>query len=473
MKILLLFGNNLFRYQKQILSELSLLDDLEIYAICNNYSAKIPKDSKFIKLINERFPVIKVNPHLFESTAQFIAASKSIKRYEENLIYDYVINFCNLSVFNDLQVKYACVIKLDIDIKNWYSASINKSDYTTINILKSSDNQNFSPFKSMSFTTQIGIYNNRDKAFYYFSYLIKSVFNGNRYPDKGAIKTDYNFFKRINHHIDHLKIIYLRKFSNVHFNWKLAILKNNEPVVITDEINAFWADPFIINHSDNNWIFFEELDHKKKLGKISLINLKENKPFKKEVVLEKPYHLSFPNVFEIGDQYFMMPEESASNNQNIYKAEKFPTQWEHYRTILKNKKVVDPVFILHNQKYWLFFNEIENFEYDNNERLNLYYSDDLFSDHWVSHPQNPIIIDKAKARNAGKIMKENEEYIRVAQDCKDGYGQNISKNRITELSEKIYTEEKLPTTWDFEKYNGFHTINVDGDITVIDLLVKE
>lgn len=473
MRILLVFGENLFHYQRQIIVELSSLKDLEIFVLGCTCKFKIPKDSKFIKLINNKFPLFKKNPHTFESTRQFIENSTTAKEYNQELYYDYVLNFCESNVITNFKIKFGQVLKVPFEIRSWYSASINDSPYTSIRLLISADNKNFVPFKSLSFSTEIGIYNNRDKALYYFSYLVKSVFNESKYPVKEAGKNDYHFLKNWFYHFKLLKIVFLRKFSKVQFNWKLAVLENNVPRIITKEVGAFWADPFIVKEIDHTWVFFEEFDHKIMSGKISVVDLQQNNSLKRETVLEKSYHLSFPNVFKLKENYFMMPEESESGEQNVYKAEQFPYQWEKYKTILHDIKVVDPVFIFSNDRYWLFFNKIEDFEYENNERLYLYSSPDLFSDQWESHPQNPVVIDKTSARNAGKIIKEDDQFIRVSQNCKETYGAHILKNRMTQLSEKIYREEKLISTWHFEDFDGCHTINSEGDMTVIDLLIKE
>ena len=473
MKILIVLGQNLYDYQRQLLAELITLDEVEIFVLSCTEKYRIPKDSKLLRLINSKFPVIKTDPYSFEKTARFVEDSAGIETYVEDLFYDYVLNFCEPSVIENYKIKCAQVLKASMEIRSWYSASIYKSPYTTINLLSSSNNKNFIPLKSLSFSTETGFYNNRNKALYYFSYLVKSVFNANSYPVLESDKKDYHFVNNWIYHFKLLKIIFLRKFSKTQFNWKIALLENDVPHIITHDPGDFWADPFIIKESDNDWVFFEEFDRKTNLGKIAVINLQDNEPLKKEVVLEKPYHLSFPNVFKLSGEYFMMPEEVESGEQNIYKATEFPYKWEKCRTIFKETKVVDPVFIFHQEKYWLFFNKIEDFEYENNERLYLYSSPDLFSDQWESHPQNPVVINKTSARNAGKIIKEEQHYIRVSQNCKDTYGAHILKNRITDLNEKIYKEEKLTSTWDFKTFYGCHTVNTDGGITIIDLLAKE
>jgi hypothetical protein len=41
-------------------------------------------------------------------------------------------------------------------------------------------------------------------------------------------------------------------------------------------------------------------------------------------VLERPYHLSYPYVFFVGDDAFMLPETAANGAIELYRAVSFP-----------------------------------------------------------------------------------------------------------------------------------------------------
>lgn len=474
MKILLIVGQNLCAYQKHIVHELQELPQLAISLLINPHnSSEIPRDNRLKQTLNAKFPLYQTSPYASEDTVDFMDHNPELKSFQRTLYYDYVINCCVETVINDFNIKFGNIVKPLLDVKSWFGACITGKQNTTLRLLHSTDNKNYSLHPhTLSFTTEMGTYNNRNKALFYFSYLFKSLFNGNKYGESSAEQNKYSLWQDCLYQGKLFFHILKRKFSTRELNWKIAVLEGNSPRILIQERCAFWADPFIVKEKNHAWIFFEELDKKSGLGRIAVVDLQGQEISEKRTVLEQPYHLSFPNVFQHGGDYFMLPEESASGAQHIYRATAFPYQWEKFRTLLPDIKAVDSVFIFYKNKYWLFFNKIESFEYENNERLYLYFSDDLFSDQWISHPQNPVIIDKSKARNAGKIVEEDGAFVRVAQNCIEHYGAGVSKNRIEVLTELVYREESLHSSWDFNTFQGFHTVNTDGDITVIDLLLK-
>ncbi len=103
--------------------------------------------------------------------------------------------------------------------------------------------------------------------------------------------------------------------------------------------------------------------------------------------------------------------------------------------------------------------------------LFLFSTDDIFSGKWESHPCNPIVSDVRNARPAGKIFMEDGILYRPSQDCSLRYGRGFNINRIINLSETQYLEEKIvevTPSWD-KRLKGAHTFNSDGDFTVIDV----
>ena len=169
----------------------------------------------------------------------------------------------------------------------------------------------------------------------------------------------------------------------------------------------------------------------------------------------------------------MIPESNQNNTLQLYKCDNFPFLWSHKMNLMEDIKLLDSNWIYHNNLYWIFANKVENFEYDNNERLYLYYSEDLFSQNWQSHIKNPIIVDASLARNAGNLWVEDGKLFRVSQNCKHGYGENLVLNRIVELNTTNYVEEKIRELFPPKNYVGIHTQNRCEDIYVYDFLYKE
>ena len=63
--------------------------------------------------------------------------------------------------------------------------------------------------------------------------------------------------------------------------------------------DRYWADPFIVEKDGCNYIFIEEKILATGLGRIACLTLDENNRLvSNRVVLERPYHLSYPFIFE-------------------------------------------------------------------------------------------------------------------------------------------------------------------------------
>ena len=105
-----------------------------------------------------------------------------------------------------------------------------------------------------------------------------------------------------------------------------------------------------------------------------------------------------------------------------------------------------------------------------NNELFIFYSDNLLTQNWNPHDQNPIVSDVMRARPAGNIFEYNNEYYRPAQNCSKHYGYAFSINRITELSKEKYEELEVSSilpNWDKDIFST-HTINQSNKLTIID-----
>lgn len=239
--------------------------------------------------------------------------------------------------------------------------------------------------------------------------------------------------------------------------------------------DRFWADPNFIKRNDKYYIFFEELIYSNKKAHISVIELdKKGNISSPEIVLKKDYHLSFPFVFEVNGDLYMIPETSENKTIELYKCVVFPNKWELENVLLKNIVGVDANILYHHEKWWLFVNlkEIDGISlYD---ELFLFYSDDFSGTKWTPHPKNPIISDARTARPAGRIFKYGDNLYRPSQNCAKRYGYGININHIIKLDEYEYKEERvnfIEPKWG-KRYIGTHTFNHSDDFTIVDVLTR-
>ena len=214
------------------------------------------------------------------------------------------------------------------------------------------------------------------------------------------------------------------------------------PEDIPDVQAALIADPFMVR-SDYTWhMFFEILDQRTFRGKIGLAtSVDGGKWTYRGIVLEEPFHLSYPHVFHWGNEYFMIPESYQADSVRLYRAAEFPSQWEFVSTLISGRDYVDPSVFFFNDVWWLFVGHGDS-PYRANH-LQLFCSRELTGP-WVEHPKSPIVDDNSKiARPAGRVLVSESRVVRFAQDCSEDYGTHVRGFEITDLTAASYGEREL------------------------------
>ncbi|MBI3139677.1 MAG: hypothetical protein HYZ15_13955 [Sphingobacteriales bacterium] len=242
--------------------------------------------------------------------------------------------------------------------------------------------------------------------------------------------------------------------------------------VLEPPAGCFWADPFVSTAGNEHYLFFEEFSYSRNKAHISLLKLDASGKFSKpEIVLDKPYHLAYPFLFCWQDEHYMIPDTSANHTVELYKATRFPRQWELQCLLLKDTLLIDPTLWLENDTWWLFGCAAGPAHTSTNDQLLLYYSRDLLSGNWTPHPQNPVVTHIAGCRPAGKIFRMNGQLFRPAQNnASSQYGYALALNRITLLSETEYREEMAWSLLPGKENNlrAVHTLNFSAGIIVAD-----
>ena len=235
--------------------------------------------------------------------------------------------------------------------------------------------------------------------------------------------------------------------------------------------DRFWADPHVFFKDDTYSIFVEEFVFKKKRGHISVIEMQQSGKYTDPVmVLDEPFHLSYPHVFDHDGTVYMIPETYQARSINLYQCTGFPTEWKHRATLMDSVKAVDSTLLFYRDKWWLFTNISEPEGTFNSNELFVFYSDNLISDTWTSHPMNPVISDIKRARSGGKIFEQNGILYRPSQCCVPSYGYGIKLNEIVTLTDHDYLEKEIAfiePDWD-RKLKGVHTFCHENRLTMID-----
>lgn len=201
---------------------------------------------------------------------------------------------------------------------------------------------------------------------------------------------------------------------------------------VTDAPASFVADPFMLRGD----MFFEVMNGDTKKGSIGLARSKNGFDWTYErIVLDEPFHLSYPYVFEWQESCYMIPESLGANAACLYKADEYPLRWSLAARLIEGQ-CADPSIVRFKDLWWLFFCS-RPYQHDT---LRLYFAEELTGP-WREHPRSPIVrADQCRARPAGRILTLNHQLIRFAQDCVPQYGTRVRAFNILELTTTNYVE---------------------------------
>jgi hypothetical protein len=234
--------------------------------------------------------------------------------------------------------------------------------------------------------------------------------------------------------------------------------------------DRFWADPHIVFKNNTYYIFFEEFDYQQNKGHISYFTIDQDGKYSKPTkIIEQPFHLSYPFVFEYENQMFMIPETKTKKSIQLYKCLKFPEKWEFQKNLLTNIDAVDSTIFFYENKWWMFTGIRENIRSDWNN-LHIFFTDNPTTANWIPHPMNLITKNIKNSRPAGAIFIEDGQIFRPAQISSiEEYGKAIVINQINILNENNYEEEEIKIIEPWEKrIKGIHTLNHANKLTILD-----
>jgi hypothetical protein len=240
-----------------------------------------------------------------------------------------------------------------------------------------------------------------------------------------------------------------RRVTKKNVIWRIGMcptllpqLGASQAAVMTPPKGRFFADPFVYTKNDKPYIFFEDYAFNEGKGKISVATYEEGNFKFLGTVLDLPYHLSFPCIFEHEGETFMVPETCGNRTIELWKCVDFPLKWKLESTLMTNISAVDTIMFPHENRWWLLTNIDRTDGTSHCDELFAFFADSPDSTHWQPHAQNPVVRSPSKARNAGMLRSSTGEITRCAQYqgfCH--YGKGLSLNEIVHLSPESYIEK--------------------------------
>jgi hypothetical protein len=212
----------------------------------------------------------------------------------------------------------------------------------------------------------------------------------------------------------------------------------------------------------------EEFDPHSVLGRIVCAELDETgRVVEVRPALERPYHLSYPHVFEHDGEYFMIPESGFNGTVELYHAVGFPFEWELVKVLFRGP-AFDTTVVHRHGRFWFFVTLVA--DPDGYAAQLLLFSSSTLCGDWVMHPSNPITNDARYARGAGRFVQIGDCLVRPAQDCSIAYGRSINLRAVTALDEQVYAETAFGVIGpaSIRSASGVHTYSEAGLLEAID-----
>ena len=243
-------------------------------------------------------------------------------------------------------------------------------------------------------------------------------------------------------------------------------------ISLPDDGERFFADPFAFEHEGRRFIVFEDFSYASNKGVISLVEIDAHgRASAPRMVLEQPVHLSYPFVMHHEGGIVMLPETSGARRVQLFRADPFPDRWVPAEILLHDIVAADATPIWHDGSFWLFATLADDGG-SSWDQLCLFHAPALTGP-WRPHADNPVVIDAGAARPAGAMWHENGVLMRVAQDCRAGYGGGLAICRVDRLDEDCFAQTVIARLAPPEPAaaRGIHTLNRCAGLEVIDLKV--
>src|SRR5881396_3168984 len=135
----------------------------------------------------------------------------------------------------------------------------------------------------------------------------------------------------------------------------------------------YLADPFGLPRGDGLEVLFEE------------------------VVLDLPFHASYPYLVERRGTVFCIPETSQGREVALYRAVEFPHRWTKEATLIRGVAAVDNTVFEHEGRFWLLHTDAEDGLF---AKLRIWHAPELLGP-WQPHEANPVKTDIRSSAPAG------------------------------------------------------------------------
>ena len=238
----------------------------------------------------------------------------------------------------------------------------------------------------------------------------------------------------------------------------------------------YLADPFGLVRGDALHVFVEAFDYRVKRATIERheFALADLGWRGQATVLDRPFHLSYPQVFEHGGQTWMVPESYQAGEIALYRAtDASLNHWQRECALLAGLPGADASLIEHEGRWWMFYALVGPKARDQRE-LHVAHAPALTGP-WTPFTANPVRVSRDGARPAGQPFFGRDGVLTLpVQDSSTGYGSATRLLRFPVLTpERVVIEagtERLTGDLVSSSHTaGLHTLTGCGAFTLVDV----
>lgn len=231
----------------------------------------------------------------------------------------------------------------------------------------------------------------------------------------------------------------------------------------------FYADPFLLTHRGRQALFFEAFDQRRGKGHLCAVECGAEGPQGEPVtILDEPWHLSYPFVFEHDGEAWMVPESIGARRVTLYRAARFPDRWVREADLLTDIEANDPTLLFHEGRWWMFAT-LGTGTGSLSDVLAIFTAP-APTGPWTPHRANPVLVSGEAARPAGAFLRRDGKLWRPVQECGTRYGAALGLAEVTRLDEGGFAQVVRHAIEPGGPWPGrrLHTLNRDGRLEVID-----
>ncbi len=237
----------------------------------------------------------------------------------------------------------------------------------------------------------------------------------------------------------------------------------------------FWADPHVVAKDGVHYVYFEDASQHDGFGHISMMSDEGDGRFTApKPIIRRPYHLSYPFVFEWRGDYYLIPESANNRTIELYRCVRFPDEWEFQHCLMEDISAYDATLVEYQGRWWMFAGVRAREGASTWDELCIFHAESPVSRSWQPHMGNPVISDVRRARPAGPLFFEGNCLYRPSQDSSGRYGRALNINQVLELDERRYKEVQVDKIEPWNRSTlAVHSYSRSGAMTFIDAIHRE